>query len=73
MQCGGVYFWLYGIVYRMPIQQKLNPPALLFNDFRTDAQKTLPHYYLVRHLQNNYFLIVLNSRLRLTQYILWHA
>ena len=32
-QCGGVYFWLYSIVYRMPIQQKLTPPGLLFSDF----------------------------------------
>ena len=32
-QCGGVYFWLYGIAYWMPIQQKLPPPVLLFSDF----------------------------------------
>ena len=32
-QCGGVYFWLYGIVYQMPIQQKLPPPVLFFIDF----------------------------------------
>ena len=24
-----VFLWLYGIVYRMPIQQKLTPPVLL--------------------------------------------
>ena len=28
-QCGGVYFWLYGIAYWIPIQQKLPPPVLL--------------------------------------------
>ena len=32
-QCGGVYFWPYGIAYWMPIQQKLTPPVLLFCDF----------------------------------------
>ena len=32
-QCGGVYFWLFGIAYWMPIQQKLPPPVLLFSDF----------------------------------------
>ena len=32
-QCGRVYFWLYGIAYWMPIQQKLPPPVLLFSDF----------------------------------------
>ena len=32
-QRGGVYFWLYGIAYWMPIQQKLPPPVLLFSDF----------------------------------------
>ena len=32
-QCGGVYFWLYGIAYWTPIQQKLPPPVLLFRDF----------------------------------------
>ena len=32
-QCRGVYFWLYGIAYWMPIQQKLPPPVLLFSDF----------------------------------------
>ena len=32
-QCGGVCFWLYGIAYWMPIQQKLPPPVLLFSDF----------------------------------------
>ena len=32
-QRGGVYFWLYGIAYWMPIQQKLAPLVLLFSDF----------------------------------------
>ena len=32
-QYGGVYFWLYGIAYCMPIQQKLPPPVLLLSDF----------------------------------------
>ena len=32
-KCGGVYFWLYGIAYWMPIQQKLSPPVLHFSDF----------------------------------------
>ena len=31
-QCGGVYFWLYGIAYWMLFQQKLSPPVLLFSD-----------------------------------------
>ena len=29
----GVYFWLYGITYWAPIQQKLTPPVLHFSDF----------------------------------------
>ena len=32
-QCGGVYFWLYGIAFWVPIQQKLTLPLLLFSDF----------------------------------------
>ena len=28
-----MYFWLYGIAYWMPIQQKLPPPVLLFSVF----------------------------------------
>ena len=32
-QCDGVYFCVYGIAFRMPIQQKLTPPVLLFSDF----------------------------------------
>ena len=32
-QCGGVYFWLYGIACWMLIHQKLPLPVLLFSDF----------------------------------------
>ena len=32
-QCGGVYFWLNGIAYWMPIQLKFTSPVLLFSDF----------------------------------------
>ena len=39
----GVYFWLYGIAYWMPIQQKLPPPVLLFSDF---AGRDVIKYYL---------------------------
>ena len=40
-QRGGVYFWLYGIVHRMPIQQKLTPFSVTFS-----ALPVLPAVYI---------------------------
>ena len=49
-QCGGVYFLLYGIVYFMPIQQKLTPPVLLFSDF---VFRVVCNYFMTK--KNTYF------------------
>ena len=55
-QSGGAYFCVYGTSYRMPIQQKLPPPVLLFRNFGGwDCTKQIAGYSRYKDIENHTF------------------